>query len=227
MDTNFMVCSVDTVGTDGVVTIIPFKNTYSSVTEAWTSELTNLESSIWAWKVKVVIGTDRNMFFVSFYPVGEDLANTHYLVEIASNKFFTHATSPTTVIKTASTAFNVDGLLHSEYLIGATGVDSKITMTLTGASNFDWIANPKALAQICGDPTYLMGSNAGAVNEGVALDTTVAKTCLKFTQSILISTTTTNRECWYCPLSASSAKWAINSFKIPVTKERTVKGFSM
>jgi hypothetical protein len=51
MDTNFLVCSVDTVGTDGVVTVIPFINTYATITEKWTSELTNLEASTWAWKV--------------------------------------------------------------------------------------------------------------------------------------------------------------------------------
>jgi len=42
------------------------------------------------------------------------------------------------------------------------------------------------MAQICGDPTYLMGANAGAVNSGIALATTVDKLCLKQTLAVKV-----------------------------------------
>jgi len=118
-----MVCSVGTVGSDGVVTVIPFRNVYAATNAAWTSELAQLLASVtnWVWKVTIVIGTDRNMFFISFMPDGDTLATTHYGIEVTSNEFFTDATDslPANMKFTASTAFNVDALTTADYKIGA------------------------------------------------------------------------------------------------------------
>lgn len=58
-----MVCSVSTVTADGVVTVIPFTNTYADETSiALTSELGVLVSASWLWKVTIVVGSDRNLF---------------------------------------------------------------------------------------------------------------------------------------------------------------------
>jgi hypothetical protein len=90
LDTNFVVCSVGTVPTEGVVTVIPFTNTYATATEKHTSELTALVHADWAWKIVLVIGTDRNMFGVGFYPVQEDLdISVNFLAETSGNIFFT------------------------------------------------------------------------------------------------------------------------------------------
>jgi hypothetical protein len=43
------------------------------------------------------------------------------------------------------------------------------------------------MAQICGDPTYLMGANAGDVNSGTDLATTVAKLCIKQTIAVKVA----------------------------------------
>jgi len=67
LDSNFVVCSVGTIAAEGVVTVIPFTNTYAGATEAWTTELSSLVSTDWAWAIAVVVGTDRNMFGVGFY----------------------------------------------------------------------------------------------------------------------------------------------------------------
>jgi len=69
LDTNFVVCSVGTIAAEGVVTVIPFTNTYLTATETYTNELTALVDTNWGWKVAVVVGTDRNMFGVGFYVV--------------------------------------------------------------------------------------------------------------------------------------------------------------
>jgi hypothetical protein len=113
MDTNFLVCSVDTVPETGVVTIIPFRNTYSGSITHFTSEIVHLTDAAWGWKVTVVIGTDRNMFSVSFYPNGDDLVSTLYLVEPDTNVFFTASSSPATLITSTSTAFNIDALISN------------------------------------------------------------------------------------------------------------------
>jgi hypothetical protein len=63
-----VVCSVGTVPTEGVVTVIPFVNNYASATATTNNELYDLVSSDWLWKVVIVIGSDRNMFGVGFYP---------------------------------------------------------------------------------------------------------------------------------------------------------------
>jgi hypothetical protein len=101
------------------VTIIPFKNTYSGSVTHFTSEIVHLTDPAWGWKVTIVIGTDRNMFSISYYPNGEDLVSTFYLVEPTSNVFFTESSSPATMITSGLTAFNIDALTSSKYVIGA------------------------------------------------------------------------------------------------------------
>jgi len=87
-----VVCSVGTVPTEGVVTVIPFTNTYLTATEKHTTELTALVHADWAWKIVLVIGTDRNMFGVGFYPAPEALSiNVNFLAETTNNIFFTAA----------------------------------------------------------------------------------------------------------------------------------------
>jgi hypothetical protein len=68
LDTNFVVCSVGTIADEGSVTVIPFTNTYTADNEASTSELGALVHADWLWKVVLVIGSDRNMYGVGFYP---------------------------------------------------------------------------------------------------------------------------------------------------------------
>jgi len=85
------------------------------------------------------------------------------------------------------------------------------------------------MAQICGDNTYLMGSNAGDVNSGTAEATTVDKLCLKSVINVKKPTTTEiyPRECWFCPIeAATSMSWVIKSFTVPVTSDRKVVGFT-
>jgi hypothetical protein len=83
-----VVCSVGTITTTGSVTIIPFTNTYTAVNEALTSELVALVHADWLWKVVIVIGSDRNLFGVGFYPGSAALAlGTNYVGEYASPKF--------------------------------------------------------------------------------------------------------------------------------------------
>lgn len=96
-----MVCSVGTITSAGVVTVIPFTNTYASLTAKHSSELLVLIHGDWAWKLCLVIGSDRNMFFVGFYPTGTAVvANTDYLNEIAANRFFS-AGNPVVMIATS------------------------------------------------------------------------------------------------------------------------------
>jgi hypothetical protein len=101
LDSNFLVCSVGTVGADGVVTVIPFTNTYLTATDTSTSEFLILVHADWAWKLVLVIGSDRNMYFVGFYPVGAAIvADTDYVAEKATNEFFAAGT-PVTLIATS------------------------------------------------------------------------------------------------------------------------------
>jgi len=101
LDTNFLVCSVGTVPTTGVVTVIPFVNTYATLTDAHTSEFLTLVHADWVWKLTIVIGSDRNMFFVGFYPTGAAaVAGTDYFAELATNRFFAAGT-PVTMIATS------------------------------------------------------------------------------------------------------------------------------
>jgi hypothetical protein len=44
-----MVCSIGTVDTTGVVTVIPFTNTYASTSMVHSSELLSLSHATWAW----------------------------------------------------------------------------------------------------------------------------------------------------------------------------------
>lgn len=63
-----MVCSVSTTLTNGQVTVIPFTNTYAAETAiVLTSEFVVLASTDWAWKIALVVGSDRNLFEVGFY----------------------------------------------------------------------------------------------------------------------------------------------------------------
>lgn len=63
-----MVCSVSTTTAAGVVTVIPFTNTYSAETAIkLTSEFVVLVSTDWAWTISLVVGSDRNLFEVGFY----------------------------------------------------------------------------------------------------------------------------------------------------------------
>jgi hypothetical protein len=101
LDSNFLVCSVGTVGADGVVTVIPFTNTYATATDTTTSEFLALVHADWAWKLVLVVGSDRNMFFVGFYPVSAAIvADTDYIAEKATNEFFAAGT-PVTLIATS------------------------------------------------------------------------------------------------------------------------------
>jgi len=84
-----LVCSVGTVTADGVVTVIPFTNTYTTDDTKVTSEFIELVEATWAWKLVIVIGSDRNMFFVGFYPTGIAItADASYVAEKAANEFF-------------------------------------------------------------------------------------------------------------------------------------------
>jgi len=69
LDSNFVVCSVSATTAAGVVTIIPFTNTYADETTiVLTNELVVLASSDYAWAITLVVGSDRNLFEVGFYP---------------------------------------------------------------------------------------------------------------------------------------------------------------
>lgn len=83
----------------------------------------------------LVIGTDRNMHGAYWYPTSLAIAATDYITEAGTNKFFTSASDPRTLIKSSTmSAFEVDGVDHTEFIIGATGVTSKISCTLTGSA---------------------------------------------------------------------------------------------
>lgn len=102
-----MVCSVGTITATGTVTVIPFVNTYKTATDVHTSEFLLLVATDWAWKLTLVIGTDRNMFFVGFYPTSAAIvALVDYHAEVVTNLFFVGAASPVAMISTATlTAF--------------------------------------------------------------------------------------------------------------------------
>jgi len=84
-----VVCSVGTVTAAGVVTVIPFTNTYATLDATHTNEFVALVGASWVWKLTLVIGSDRNMFFVGFYPTGAAaVADTDYFAEKGGNVFF-------------------------------------------------------------------------------------------------------------------------------------------
>jgi hypothetical protein len=63
-----VVCSVSTTTAAGVVTVIPFTNTYADETDiTLTSEFVVLVSADWKWAIALVVGSDRNLFEVGFY----------------------------------------------------------------------------------------------------------------------------------------------------------------
>jgi hypothetical protein len=90
----------------------------------------------WNWFITLVIGTDRNMHMAYWYPTGAAIVtNVDYIIEAATNIFFTSASVPRTLIKSSTmSAYEVDGVTHAEFIIGATGVTSKISCTLTGSA---------------------------------------------------------------------------------------------
>jgi len=92
-----VVCSVGTIDAKGSVTVIPFTNTYTGDAETYTNECVVLESDDYLWKVMIVIGSDRNMFAVGFYP-GSTAFTTdgNYISERSSAEFFV-AGPPNTV----------------------------------------------------------------------------------------------------------------------------------
>jgi hypothetical protein len=101
-----LVCSVGTVSADGVVTVVPFVNTYLTTGDIHTSEFLLLVATDWAWTLTLVIGSDRNMFFVGFYPVAAAIvANTDYLAELDTNRFFEGAAPVTMKATTELTVF--------------------------------------------------------------------------------------------------------------------------
>jgi len=129
-----VVCSVGTIAAEGSVTVIPFTNTYTAANEVQTSELFVLESDDWLWKVMIVVGSDRNMFAVGFYPAAAVLTtDVNYIGEYSSAEFFV-AGPPNTVAITGSMAFDIVGVVANDFIIGATGVSSKLSCTLAGAS---------------------------------------------------------------------------------------------
>lgn len=90
-----MVCSIGTVGTLGVVTVIPFTNNYASLVKVHSSELLSLSHAKWAWWITLVIGTDRNMHMAYWYPTGAAIAaDVDFITEETTNKFFSAATPP-------------------------------------------------------------------------------------------------------------------------------------
>jgi len=96
-----VVCSVGTIAAEGSVTVIPFTNTYTANNEVQTSELFVLESDDWLWKVMIVIGSDRNMFAVGFYPgTGALTTDVNYIGEYSSPEFLVAGT-PCTVAATS------------------------------------------------------------------------------------------------------------------------------
>jgi len=98
-----LVCSVGTITAEGVVTVIPFVNTYATLTDTHTSEFLTLVHTDWAWKLTLVIGSDRNMFFVGFYPTSAPIvALADYHPEVSGNLFFAGASAPVTMINTAT-----------------------------------------------------------------------------------------------------------------------------
>lgn len=106
IDTNFLVCSVGTIAAEGVVTVIPFTNTYATTSDVHTSEFLVLVHADWAWKLTLVIGSDRNMFFVGFYPTGAAIvADTDYFAEKDTNVMFTAGTPVTLTATAGLTAF--------------------------------------------------------------------------------------------------------------------------
>jgi hypothetical protein len=68
LDSNFVVCSVSATTAAGVVTVIPFTNTYAAEAAiVLTSEFVVLVSDDWKWAIALVVGSDRNLFEVGFY----------------------------------------------------------------------------------------------------------------------------------------------------------------
>jgi len=77
------------------------------------------------------------MHMAYWYPTGATLTvKTDYLLETTTaNRFFLADSSPATLMTTATlTNFEVDAIIHTEFIIGATGVDATITCTLAGTS---------------------------------------------------------------------------------------------
>jgi len=104
-----LVCSVGTITASGVVTVIPFTNTYTTVTDKHTSEFVPLVHADWVWKLCLVVGSDRNMFFVGFYPTGTlVVADTDYINEKDTNIFFSAPGTPgDATVMIATTTFTV------------------------------------------------------------------------------------------------------------------------
>ena len=76
------------------------------------------------------------MFFVGFYPTGAAIvADTDYFAEKDTNVFFAAGTPVTAIATSDLTLFQVDGVTHADFKIGATGVLSKITATLASAAS--------------------------------------------------------------------------------------------
>lgn len=72
---------------------------------------------------------------VYWYPTGASIVDdVDYIIEKTTNRFFTSASSLTLLKASTVSAFQVDGVVHTEYIIGATGVTSKIIATITGTS---------------------------------------------------------------------------------------------
>jgi len=138
-----VVCSVGTVTSEGVVTVIPFTNTYASDNEVSTTEFVVLVSTSWEWKLVIVIGSDRNMFLVGFYPAGADIvADVDYIAERSSAIFFEvndPTTDPVIMVAGDAASFTVVGVTADEFIIGALGIDSLLTCTCTGAATNNWL----------------------------------------------------------------------------------------
>jgi hypothetical protein len=63
-----VVCSVSATTAAGVVTVIPFTNTYANEASiVLTNELVVLADTNWEWAIALVVGSDRNLFEVGFY----------------------------------------------------------------------------------------------------------------------------------------------------------------
>jgi len=133
-----MVCSIGAVTSTGVVTIVPFTNTFTGTAVVTSTSLTGLTvDADWNWFITLVIGKDRNMHGAYWYPTGVALGaiDADFIADITANKFFTAASAPQTLVKsTTMSLFEVDGVTHTEFIIGATGVTSKISCTLTGTA---------------------------------------------------------------------------------------------
>jgi hypothetical protein len=133
-----MVCSIGAVTSTGVVTVVPFTNTFTGTAIVTSATLTGLTiDADWNWFITLVIGKDRNMHGAYWYPTGTALGaiDVDFIADPTANRFIVAGSTTTQVLqKSASlTLFEVDGLTHAEFIIGATGVTSKISCTLTGS----------------------------------------------------------------------------------------------